>query len=735
MKKTKSVKTLGVLFIILASWIFISTAEARVMNIEKEGSLTIHKYLNPDVTSIENGGSGFQGDGSLSNSLMPEGILEFGSNGETSPLPGVEFSVYGRLSDKDLEQILGKNSDYDFNNPTPLDQVKVNKFIKGREPDFQGITDEEGIVTFENIPIHTVDLTNNHYLVVESKTPGLSESGQPIVQLPSRPVLINIPVTNPKVDTKDEEVNHYLFDVQLYMKNYQQDEPGLEKTIDKPSHSKGEEVKYALTIQPLPFDINEYQELEVKDELDKSLNFLKLGHDGGSTTTAGENILEEPVLPEDSVQFYNGTTQETIVLLPDQDYTVTTPLTGQNGTIQWVFTEMGIQKLTGIQENDGSFIRLFFTALTNEKVQGNQIVPNDSTLEFVNKWGYGTKPKDPETDIPVSPKPSEAVNTIFGDASFVKVDYANPETKLKGAEFLVRNRSLTPITAYNNPIGDPNRKIVTYPAGTELYAVIVNNEVVGWTPDWQRAMEEEWLLTSDEDGLFYVSGLPYSREVIYRKMYIFSVVGVKDIQGTEMQYIDHYEYVLSNKRRSNIAPTEEEIQKEIQSYLDEHPGSENGEGAWLFYKESEVDTARFNLTTEQGIDYLGEVHHQYELIEVKPPDSYIPLEDGRKMNRLLRQQIDFGQITSNGFFEPSASLEDYFHNPLRFSVPGGTEDGDQGVVGNIGDAINSVEIVPNKKLPELPATGNWGTFILLSISALLVLVGILLRFKKKNEVQ
>lgn len=670
--------TLALMLPIIATSFSGVTAFARVMNVEKSGSLTIHKYLNPDVKPIESGGSGFEGDGTT-NTTLPDGTTNTG-NGATVPLPGTEFSVFGRLTAAELQELLDSGTAYDPIDPKPLDTLKVKTFIEGRKPTYQGVTNDKGQVTFDNIPINTVDLADNLYLVVETKAPISGPDGRPIVQQGSMPVLVNVPSTNPVSDSSSKEVNNYNYDVNLFMKNYNQLEPEIEKKIDKTTHSIGEEVKYTLTISPLAFDMNEYKELEVTDVLDESLNFDLLG----------------------TVTFHQANAKDaTVTLQPGLDFDATIPNKGTNGTIKWVFTQTGIQKLTGINAGDGSNIQLRFTALTNEKAKPNQVIPNDSTLDFVNKWGYGTKPQpplpgNPDPKEPTSPKPSEVVNTIFGERYFEKVDKEKNTIKLQGAEFVVRNRSVNPVTALNE-----SNQMATYPANTLLYGIIKEGQIVGWTNNATAVMadvaaskpgESKYTITSDTNGKFHVEGLAYTNALNYRKQYIFAVMKITDTNGTKVEVVDHYEYVTAAKRTPQT--TQAQIDSEISGILANHPGVASGEGIWKFYKESEADPKLIGTNPTDMIDYLGDAINDYELVEVRAPEGYAPIEKSP-------------QDVVNGTTE-----DDPYEHPFKFTVPSM----DNGLPNYNNNEETEIK-VPNAKIPRIPITGGIGTvlFILLGL--------------------
>lgn len=712
----------SLIIIFVSNMIYQNVVLAKEMNIESKGSLTIHKYLNPATDPVSFGGTGFQGDGLL---------IEDDSSLFMTPLAGVEFSVYGRLTSKDVLSLLKdskEDSKEDFTDLSTadydLDPLKVAQWIETHEPAYQGVTDLSGELSFTDIPIYSEDLAQNLYLVVETQLPNLDIVTQSGIQVASPPVIVNIPSVNPAKDEAQQEVSQYLYHVHLYMKNYGQKIPNIEKTIDKPTHGAGEAVKYALTVSPLDSEISEFQKLEIKDTLDPSLNFLRLGVTAGTSPVKEYSDKIYPEISEkDSVQFYHGTKDQVIMLVPDTDYVVTTPQKQTNGTIIWTFTKEGLAKLSGITEGDGSYLRFFFMAETNDQVVLNQIIPNQSELSFINKWGYDGKPG---TDKPGIPRPSEVVNTIFGDPKFVKSDHDDPDLKLGGAQFLVRNRSKYPITAYNHLKGDPRRELVTYPADMLLYAVIQDSEVVGWTPNWQEAIREQWVLTSDTSGVFHVTGLAYTHEVFYRKMYIFGVQNHEKINGTWVPYIDHYEYVLAKPRTPKT--TQSEIQEEIHQIIESH--KEDDHTQWLFYKESEVDPEQFSLTTSETIDYLGTSVNNYELVEVKAPEGYRLLENKDRLVKNLAKDLHFGTLGPDHIFVPNVDLKDSFKSPLPFTVPGGVEDWGQLDEGMFSGHSSGIETtVPNKKLPVMPITGVKGMFLLLLIGLMLITTAYILNRK------
>ena len=653
----------------------VSAVGRRTMNVEKEGQLTIHKFLNPDITPIENGGSGFEGDGTLG---KPIDQGQPGVNGDTVPLPGVEFSVFGRLTTEELGELLAVGQEYDPKDPKPLDPKKVADFIKDKKPAFVGTTDNEGKVTYSKIAINTVDLANNVYLVVETKLPTVDKDNKPIVQQPSMPVLVNVPSINPEQATEQKDVNNYIYDVQLYMKNFNSREPEIEKEIDKPSHSVGEEVKYTITIKDLAYDMHEFELLEVTDVLDERLDFFEHGH--------GLDLKG----PKAAVTFEEKNGKVITTFTEGEDYTVTDPGKGNNGTIKWIFTEKGIKKLTNITVDDTKVIKIRFTALTNDKAIPNEPIPNQAELDYVNKWGWGTKPPKPKPEEPWGPekpinppKPSEVVNTLWGQRSFEKVDKQNNTIKLEGAEFMVRNKSTKPITAYNE-----EGKMVTHPAGTMLYAIIKNNKVTGWTTSNKLAYENDWTITSGPDGKFQIDGLAYTNEVIYRKQYIFAVMKITTINGTAIQYVDRYEYVNANRRTATTSKAE--IEAEIDGILTANKGEANGNGAWKFYKESEADYKRLGSNKpEDLIDFLGAEVNDYELIEARAPEGYAPIEKNP-------QDIVDG-----------TTEEDPYEHPFKFTVPGFDTAGLPDY-----DLVETEIEVPNAKIPRLPITGELDRLLL-----------------------
>lgn len=588
--------------LILTSVTGFVQAQAKEMNIQDTGSLTIHKLLNPNYKDPSEVGSDneFEGDGTATGNNANGGAAISGT-----PLAGVEFTIVGRLTDAQISDLKGSNGH--------ITQADATAFIANTPEGVEkhtGTTGVDGTYTFSDLPVDTKELENNRWLVVETKTPENVDKA-------AMPVIVNVPTGTPESST-----NNYNYDVNLFVKNYESGEPEIEKEIDKPTHSTGDRVQYTLRITDLPADVASYNRLEVYDPLDERLSLLgETPHAeslGKVTLKSKDGTVKKefkPYITDDKAITAENTPAGHDVLIRTGQTTAAE--TGKDQYIYWGMTAEGIAKLTDLEQGD--YIELPFEVMVNEKANSNVAIPNDGELGFENKPGNnGTKPVDPEKPYEPGPeepnfgpgKPTEVVNTIFGKKDFVKTD-ADTNAPLQGAEFIVKDTPKQPINTV-----DANGNKVVLPADKEIYAVIENGRVVRWTADKNEATP----ITSGADGKFTVDGLAYTNEVHYSKHYIFAVqgpllTGNGSVYKPEKTITQEYKNVAAAPRTA--ATTQTEIDAEIQAILDAE-----GHGNWVFYKESETNPGQ--------IDFLGKQIHDYALEETKAPNGYVPLKNDVK---------------------------------------------------------------------------------------------------------
>lgn len=182
---------------------------------------------------------------------------------------------------------------------------------------------------------------------------------------------------------------------------------------------------------------------------------------------------------------------------------------------------------------------------------------------------------------------------------------------------------------------------------------------------------------------------------------------IADRNGSKMEVVDHYEYVTAAKR--TVDTTQAEINAEIASILAEHPGIQSGEGAWKFYKESEADPKLIGENPADIIDYFGKAINDYELIEVRAPKGYTPIEKTP-------------QDVVNGTTE-----EDPYEHPFKFTVPSMTSG-----VPDYNHTEDTEIKVPNAKVPRIPITGGIGT-VLFILLGLVFVVGAYFLHPKRNR--
>lgn len=583
--------------LILSSVTGFVQAQAKDMNIQDSGSLTIHKLLNPNYREPDEVGSGneFQGDGTATGTNANGGLAISGQ-----PLAGVEFTIVGRLTDAQVRQLEDSNG--------KVSQANAEDFLANLPAGMEertGVTGADGTITFSGLPVNTDELDNNRWLVVETGKPDTVDKA-------AAPVIVNVPTGTPETST-----NNYNYDVHLYVKNYSSGEPEIEKEIDKPTHSTGDRVQYTLKITDLPDDLVNYERLEVYDPLDERLSLLG---EAPHTESLGKVTLKsaDGTVKKEFTPYITADTSVTAENTPaGYDVLIRTgetkaEETGKGQYIYWGMTAEGIAKLTDLEQGD--YIELPFEAMVNDKANPNEAIPNDGELGFENKPGHnGTKPVDPEnpnTPGPEDPnygpgKPTEVVNTIFGKKDFLKTD-ADTNVPLQGAEFIVKDTPKQPINTVD-AAGNP----IVLPADREIYAVVENGRVVRWTADKNEATP----ITSGADGKFSVDGLAYTNEVNFSKQYIFAVKGpllTGDGSVYQPETIVTREYVSIEAKPRTSSTTQVQIDAEIQAILDEHAD-------WVFYKESETNPAQ--------IDYLGNQIHEYALEETKAPNGYVPLKN------------------------------------------------------------------------------------------------------------
>lgn len=340
-----------------------------------KGSIIVHKYVVE--TTDEYNALKAKGDCSKGN------VINFAEHEDLKnlkPMAGIQFEL--QKVEDDGTSVL-----------TPETATLVGKPITG-------VTKDDGTCTFADLELGTYKL---------------SELEDPRVAKKMDPVLITVPTYNQehKTDTNKPE---FLYDIHVYPKNLiHQDGPLIEKDVVKEENNDATVDRYApfnwIILSDIPADVAGENQTPKKyvimDKLDPRLDFVR-------------NI---------SVELRSADKQNKITLNEDTDYTFTAEkLDGKDykpdnqSNLTWTLTATGLQKLKNYA--NGDVVTTFSTKL-NEKADLGTAIPNQASLDYINWNGHEYLPK---SDIP-------EVHT--GGVKIEKVDKADHNKKLKGAEFMV----------------------------------------------------------------------------------------------------------------------------------------------------------------------------------------------------------------------------------------------------------------------------------------------------------
>ncbi|WJP98193.1 SpaH/EbpB family LPXTG-anchored major pilin [Macrococcus bovicus] len=264
------------------------------------------------------------------------------------------------------------------------------------------------------------------------------------------PFGLELPITN-------EAGTGYITDLNVYPKNVLQDTPTIDKDVESDgnkssSFAVGEQFNWL--IQPtVPTGIEEYNKFEVTDKIATQLDFA--GAAQVEVTVNGTEL----VAGTDFTAAYDAATRE----------------------LKVVFTAAGIDKL-GTFGAAPKLNILVPTTINNTAVMGQPIL-NNATLNFDNGHGITTEPNGTNTPVTPPTVPSTDVPMVYtGGKNFVKTNGSG--TNLQGAQFVVKN------------------------AADEYLIQDATTKAVSWTTDKTKAT----VFTSDANGAFEVTGLPYGAD-------------------------------------------------------------------------------------------------------------------------------------------------------------------------------------------------------------------------------
>lgn len=317
------------------------------------------------------------------------------------PLDGIAFDVY-KIKDIDLSTIDG------WKTYGELDPKKANEYAT--EANYvKTLTTANGGVASDTLPIGV-------YVVKENLSK--SEPNPAGTYTPAAPFITALPFTN-------KEGTAWNKDVHVYPKNQ---ELTSEKTVTDQGQHAQDTISYDLagTIPPVP------------------ANHAGSYFDGYSLVDIYDPKKWTPNTGSIKVQVTDGAGTK-VRELDAADFQVSTPVAyakeeGKNAfTIS--LTRQGLNKVEA-EAKKGTQLRLVATVdgqlkenLNPGELQNKMqvIPPNTSTPN----WGRSDEPDDPNTP-PEEPTPETEVESKYGKINITKVDSADPERTLEGAEFQLR---------------------------------------------------------------------------------------------------------------------------------------------------------------------------------------------------------------------------------------------------------------------------------------------------------
>ncbi|WP_036923617.1 SpaH/EbpB family LPXTG-anchored major pilin [Propionicicella superfundia] len=354
----------------------LAAAAPTIPDPDATGSLTVHKYAQPDAAT------GLPNDGTEVTSGLDS--LE--------PLPGVTFTVQ-QVGGIDLSTAAGWEAAQDLSAAFDAADAEdsVTSFTPAGagsaltlDPAVSGTTGADGAHTFADLPIGL-------YLVTETVVPAGAT--------PSAPFLVTIPVTK-HVSGADDT---WLYDVHAYPKN--QTRTATKSVSDATSVKLGDPVTWTILAEiqadPAPEGIKAFK---ITDALDSRLDYVS--YEASIVDAAGAEVA---TLDE-------GT-----------DFAVTEPATaGDTFVIDFKGKADGLDKLVAA---DGKYLKLVINTTVNS-LGADGVIPNEAVV-YPNEASYTSTPGDGTTP----PLTTNEVDSKWGGVTVKKVDPAGGE--LAGAKFVV----------------------------------------------------------------------------------------------------------------------------------------------------------------------------------------------------------------------------------------------------------------------------------------------------------
>ncbi len=436
--------------------------------------VTVHK-LQADSYKVPE--KGYPHNGGL---LEADQLKQLGTN--VKELDGVTFTYYKLKDAAQLELFKKTPKSYDTTEKVEAvaDVTKV------------------GTITTANGQGAKVTLTDGYYWFVESGKPKTVSSSIAV------PFGISIPVMNQtELESGDLVGTVYLKKVHVYPKNVTGDEPTPKKTVGNEvnlneSHNVGDTQTWFLQAT-IPGNIADYEKLVLSDVFFKGLTYkgnveVYLGYDG---IEEGKKVKLEA--PTDYTLVQPQVDKKFSTEVPaDLTQTITAP-NGEEFSV--TLTAAGIKKLADNYqtvkgpETDAKpvIVKLYVKVDTviNEDAKMGTDIPNTFDLKFKTKGG------DEKTN-----KPGDNPKVNTGGKKFVKVSESEVTKKLPGAVFTIYDGDTQIV--WTQALIDANK------AAIDAEKFCKNDQGEKFDNDTPEVGQPIYL-KSDNDGLFEIKGLEYSK--------------------------------------------------------------------------------------------------------------------------------------------------------------------------------------------------------------------------------
>lgn len=341
------------------------------------GSITVHKFIVETTEQYNALKKAGKNSGGNQIDIKTDETLK-----NLKPIEGIKF---------DLEKVVDDGT-------TELDP---NTAEKDTSFDAQTLlTNKEGELTFDNLPLGTYRLT---------------EQDDPRVKEKMDAVLISVPTYNQEHKTNPSKPE-FLYEIHVYPKNLiHQDGPSIGKDVVTEGNDDATVDRYApfewIILSEIPEDIKSEEQKPIKyvitDKLDPRLDFVS----------------------DVSLEFRTADKNTTTTMTKGADYEFATAEIKEEGykednksSLTWTLTEEGLSKLKGYA---GGHVVVKFETKINEKADLGVAIPNQAGLDYTNWNNHEYLPK---SDIP-------EVHT--GGIKIKKVDKSDHNKKLQGAKFMI----------------------------------------------------------------------------------------------------------------------------------------------------------------------------------------------------------------------------------------------------------------------------------------------------------